>query len=100
MADDLATGFDGIPLGAPFVLEPKEAIEAGAGEDRGGEERPLAMEEDRPPFSDGFPGTAPSGGHGDRNSYTIDRQFSCAEVPFESREIRHGEVILSLFSQL
>jgi hypothetical protein len=45
--DDLAAGLDGEPLGAPLVLETEETIEAGAGEDRGGEERPLAVVEDR-----------------------------------------------------
>jgi hypothetical protein len=44
VADDLAARFDGVPLGAPLVLETEETIEAGAGEDRSGEERPFAVE--------------------------------------------------------
>jgi len=45
--DDLAAGLDGVALGAPLVLKTEETIEAGAGEDRGGEEGSLAVVEDR-----------------------------------------------------
>jgi hypothetical protein len=47
VTDDLAAGEDSVPFRAPFMLESEEAIEAGAGEDRGGEESPLTVEEDR-----------------------------------------------------
>jgi len=60
VADDLATGFDGVPLGAPLVLETEEPIEAGAGEDRGSEERPLAVDEDRPRHVAGGQALAPA----------------------------------------
>src|SRR5262249_1270440 len=45
--DDLAAREDGVPLGAPLVLETEEPFEAGAGEHRRGQDRPLAVTEHR-----------------------------------------------------
>jgi len=74
VAHDLATRNDGVPLGAPLVLKPEEAIEAGSGEHRGGEERPLALAEDRdgPVARDQAlapPENRPAGGREDRDSF-------------------------------
>ena len=46
VADDLAAGFEGIALWAALRLQAEEAVEAGAGEERGGQERALALSED------------------------------------------------------
>jgi hypothetical protein len=46
VAHDLASGLDGIALGAQLGLEMEGTVAAGAGEDRGGEERPYAPAED------------------------------------------------------
>src|SRR5437763_14146512 len=46
VADDLAVREDGVALGTDLILETETAVEAGAGEDGGDEERSLALAED------------------------------------------------------